>query len=157
MKPFEKGSRPWKRTEFYNADGHPLYETTAVIDFVLESGSVVRVPQGFLWDGASIPKSVQWLIGKPMGRYALSALLHDWLYASRILGDTKAGRRAADKIFNRTLAQQNISSWRRIAMYRAVRLGGSYAYHKTDETMSCIKLMDLHQEFNPFADYQVHL
>lgn len=156
MRPMPKGHRPWTRTDLYDEDGSPLYRTTKTIDFVLNTGSVARVPKGFLFDGASIPKWAQWLIGKPMGKYALSALLHDWLYASRVLGDNKYGRTQADRIFSECLRAQRISGWRRRAMYSAVRAGGSYAYHETDERVECQSLMDSYISYNPFYDYFIY-
>jgi len=154
LEPFDEDKRPWKRNHKVNADGAHMYVTTAIIDFVLPDGRICRIPKGFEWDGASIPKWAQWAIGEPMGRYALGALLHDWLYASRILGNTKKGRLRSDELFLMALRGLKIAWWRRKAMYRAVRLGGSKAYHQTDERSHCKKLFLGVSKYNPWGDYK---
>lgn len=153
LQPFMKNKRPWKPINKKDADGSQLYRTTAIHDFILPDGRVVRTPKGFEWDGASIPKAAQWLIGKPMGKYALAALLHDWLYASRILGTTRKGRIEADELFYTVMEQLRISWWRRKAMYRAVRIGGYHAYFKTDESEHCYNIMCVENKYNPWYDY----
>jgi len=153
LEPFRADKRPWRHIHKKNEDGFDLYVTTAVIDFILPDGRICRIPKGFEWDGASIPKWAQWIIGKPIGRYSLGALLHDWLYASRILGDDKKGRLEADELFLLALTQLKIAWWRRKAMYRAVRLGGSYAYHETSEVEQCKLLFIPFAKYNPWRDY----
>jgi len=153
LDPFLPHQRPWSKTGTTNETGHEEYITTETVDFILPDGRVCRVPKGFIWDGASIPKWAQWAIGKPMGEYALAALLHDWLYSSRILGDTRKGRKEADELFYTVMIQLDISWWRRKAMYRAVRIGGSTPYHKTDETEHCMKLMEFEPKYDPYDDY----
>lgn len=154
LSPFPKKQRPWKKTGYKNADHFDIYETTAIIDFILPDGRVCRIPIGFNWDGASIPKWAQNIIGKPMGKYALAALLHDWLYSSRILGNTKKGRLEADELFYTVMEQLDISWWRRKAMYRAVRFGGSDPYHKTSELTHCKLLFTQEPKYNPWEDYK---
>lgn len=154
LDPFPDDSKPWSKTDFLNDDGFHIYHLDAVIDFILPNGEVCRVPKGFLWDGASIPKATQWLIGKPIGKYSLGALLHDWLYASRILGNTKEARLKADELFYQVMEQLDISWWKRKLMYRAVRLGGSYAYHKTNEVDHCKRVMHPDDLYNPWNRYK---
>lgn len=153
LNPFPRNKRPWINTGSTNEDGNDIYVTTAVIDFILPDGRVCRVPRNFQWDGASIPRWARWFIGQPMGKYALAALLHDWLYSSRILGDTKNGRQEADELFLTVMEQLDISWWRRKSMYRAVRFGGGYPYHMTDETEHCEELMEFEPKYNPWKDY----
>ena len=141
LDPFPPQNRPWIKTGAKNRDGFPIYRTTAHIDFILPNWDVIRVPKGFEWDGSSIPKAAQWIIGKPMGKYALAALLHDWLYCSRLLGDNKKGRKKADELFLLVMDQLDIAWWRRKAKYRAVRIGGGVAYFDTDEREKCYILM----------------
>lgn len=154
LEPFDEQKRPWRSLNRVNVDGLHLYATTAIIDFVLPDGRICRIPKGFEWDGASIPKWAQWIIGKPMGRYALAALLHDWLYSSRILGDTKKGRLRADELFLMAMKCLKIAWWRRKSMYRAVRLGGSKAYHQSDERQHCKRLFHSINKYNPWGDYK---
>ena len=39
LSPFPKKQRPWKKTGYKNADHFDIYETTAIIDFILPDGS----------------------------------------------------------------------------------------------------------------------
>lgn len=153
LKPFNDKKRPWIKTG-KKIEGFDQYVTTAIIDFILPSGKVCRVPKGFLWDGASIPKFAQKIIGKPMGDYALAGLLHDWLYSSRILGNNERGRKEADKLFLLAMKCLNISWWRRKLMYRAVRLFGFSSYFDTDERSHCVSIFLSITKYNPFRDYK---
>lgn len=134
-------------------NGFKLYKQKCIIDFILPGGEVLRVPQGFEFDGASIPKMAQWLIGPPMGKYALAANIHDWLYMSRLLGDTKKGRKQADKLFKTVLIQLGISRWRTKMMFLAVRIGGSNPYHQSDESKQCFRLFSALDPYNPWLKY----
>tara|TARA_R100001591_G_scaffold99929_1_gene106285 strand:+ start:1212 stop:1790 length:579 start_codon:yes stop_codon:yes gene_type:complete len=154
LSPFPKNKRPWHKSESKNNDGFDLYYTTAIIDFILPNGRVVRIPRGFQWDGASIPKWAQFIIGKPMGKYALAALLHDWLYQSLILGKSKKGRLEADELFYTVMEQLDISWWRRKAMYRAVRIGGKKPYFKNKNLWYCKTIFAQETKYNPWKDYK---
>jgi len=154
LSPFPKKQRPWKKTGYKNGDQFDIYETTAIIDFILPNGEVCRIPIGFNWDGASIPKWAQSFIGKPMGNYALAALLHDWLYSSLILGKNKKGRLEADELFYTVMDQLDISWWRRKAMYRAVRFGGKKPYFETKNLFICKTLFLQETKYNPWIDYK---
>lgn len=153
LEPFNEKKRPWVETGEKVGD-FDQYVTTAIIDFILPSGKVCRVPKGFLWDGASIPKFAQKIIGKPMGKYALAGLLHDWLYSSRILGNSERGRKEADKLFLLAMRCLKISWWRRKVMYRAVRIGGFSSYFDTDERNHCVSIFLSITKYNPFRDYK---
>jgi hypothetical protein len=154
LSPFPKKQRPWQKSETKTSDGFYLYDTTAIIDFILPNGRVVRIPKGFQWDGASIPKWAQAIIGKPMGKYALAALLHDWLYQSLILGKSNKGRKRADELFYTVMEQLDISWWRRKAMYRAVRFGGKKAYFDTKKLWYCKTIFAQETKYNPWEDYK---
>jgi hypothetical protein len=154
LEPFDEDKRPWKRNNKVNADGAELYETTAIIDFVLPSGIIVRIPSGFEWDGASIPKFAQWIIGKPMGKYALAALLHDWFYSSLVLGSK--GRKEADEYFLMAMECLNIAWWRRKSMYRAVRFGGGGPYKNKANITHCKEIFSGVNKYNPWKDYNNH-
>lgn len=145
---------PWRMTKKRNDDNFKIAELYRIVDFITPDGIVIRIPKGFQFDGASIPKFAQSIIGKPFAKYALAALLHDWLYSSRILGDNKKGRLYADLFFLEVMEQLDISWWRRKAMYRAVRLGGSKAYFKSNEVDYCKSLFKT--IYNPWKDYKKH-
>lgn len=77
-----------------------------------------HIPKGFESDYASVPRFL-WRIVPPFGRYARAALVHDYVYRYR-----KHSRVVCDDIFNQMMKKLNVSPWRRILMYRAVRMMG---------------------------------
>lgn len=77
-----------------------------------------QIPNGFITDGASVPRLLWWLFN-PMGRYAKAAILHDWLLKQR-----KYGRKDADFLFRAAMRDLGVIAWRRWTMWAAVRLFG---------------------------------
>lgn len=55
-----------------------------------ESEEVYTVPEGFVTDGASIPRFLWGIIGHPLGLYASAAVLHDYLYRTAIVDKARA-------------------------------------------------------------------
>jgi hypothetical protein len=88
----------------------------------------IRVPKGFVSDGASVPRSVYSIIGHPFGKYLESAIIHDYLYRDETEFD--ASRAEADSIFLELMKAQGIGFSKRWAMYLAVRSGGWLSFKK---------------------------
>lgn len=86
-----------------------------------DSNEVIKVPKGFVTDGASIPKIFWSIIGGPWGKYGYAAVVHDYLYHIKIYT-----RKKSDKIFLEAMGVLGVSKWKRITMYWAVRL---FAWH----------------------------
>ena len=91
----------------------------------------IRVPAGFIFDGASIPK-VAWT---GLGLYPFSSevvkagLVHDFLYTKKTLP-----REECDKVLRRILRYENDLSGVTISIiYGAVRIGGSSSYEEVQE------------------------
>ena len=105
-------------------------------DYIYKSGSLaIVVPEGFVYDGASIPRIFWRLIGPPMaGKYAHAALLHDYLYVYR--GYKLHGRRVAitrqqaDDFMLTVMVEDDVDWWRRNAMHKAVRTAGGRVWNK---------------------------
>lgn len=95
---------------------------TAVNHIADIDGRRIEIPEGFTNDLASIPAIGRPLI-KKVGRHSWAALVHDWLYDQQI-----GTRKEADKIFLDIMKKHGVSWWKRSAMYRAVRVGGWYAW-----------------------------
>ena len=74
----------------------------------------VKVPKGFVTDGATIPR-IFWPVLPPVHKYFPAAIVHDYLL-------TVLSRDEADKQFNEALKHLEITKARRYAMYGAVRL-----------------------------------
>lgn len=91
----------------------------------------VRIPEGFVFDGASIPRVAWSLIGAPFEPdFIVAACVHDWYcdrtrsahdYQARVIGDA---------VFFKLLSDAGVPLWRRTAMYAAVRLNTIFRYWK---------------------------
>lgn len=102
---------PDPKNELYSLDG----------DYHIKIGDrQFDIPDGFQFDGASIP-SIFWIaIYSPYNPKVLrAALVHDYLYATQI-----TTRKYADDTFRDLLAQCHVTPWRRRAMWLAVRWFG---------------------------------
>lgn len=88
------------------------------------------IRKGFVTDGASIPKSLWWLVGSPFtGNYTESAVIHDGLYASHLLP-----KEIADDVFLALMKQDDVNWLRRYAMYTAVALFGVAVWNEVSYT-----------------------
>lgn len=80
----------------------------------------VRIPEGYIFDGASIPRWAWSIVGYPFEPDLIeAACVHDWYcdrathYFERVIGDN---------VFLKLLADAGVPTWRRAIMYAAVRL-----------------------------------
>lgn len=89
-----------------------------------DSGITITVPRGFITDFASTPRFV-WSLFPPWGKHGKAAVLHDWLYAHRLLS-----RAMADAAFLEAMGVLGVSRFKRWTIYSAVRLFGWLAYGK---------------------------
>jgi hypothetical protein len=99
------------------------------------SGSVVRVPRGFVTDFASIPDIARILIDR-FGPSLEPATVHDWLYtigAGETDGERQTFRAEADDIFLDALSDNGAGRATGWVMYAAVRLFGSGPYDTSRE------------------------
>lgn len=99
-----------------------------------DGGSLIKVPKGFDFDLASIPRFLWWLIA-PFELSISAPLLHDFVYVYR--GDLPEAsivpvriynRKQADELFKRMMKLEGVSKWRMNAAYLAVRLFGKRAW-----------------------------
>lgn len=101
------------------------------------------VPQGFETDGASIPRFLWSCVGHPFDSELLfSALVHDAGYNGKLLIDGVQrwlSREECDRLFLRMMTgcevgrpgrtrEVSVGSFRRWAIYRAVRMFGGWSY-----------------------------
>ena len=99
-----------------------LYKTTIDFEYHVgseDSGEVITIEEGFITDGASIPKFAWSVIGGPMGKYAAAAVVHDYLY--KVQSYT---RKKADLIFYEAMQVLKVPFWKRWLMHKAVRVAG---------------------------------
>lgn len=101
----------------------PGYRFELVREYrIVERGVCIEIPEGFVFDAASVPRIV-WSAISPTELGVVAPLVHDWLY--RTGGQYGAlSRSQADQIFLDHMKAEGVSAWRRWAAYAAVRIGG---------------------------------
>ena len=87
----------------------------------LPGGEIICVPDGFEWDGASVPRLL-WPIAGRWGRFSGAALIHDWIYTVK----DPYSRNEADAVFFDLMIEDGVGRIRANVMWTAVRVyGGS--------------------------------
>lgn len=62
---------------------HPRhYQTLLDLEVQLSDGYILKIPKGFIWDGASVPSWLHWLF-PPIDQGALGDLIHDALWVDK--------------------------------------------------------------------------
>jgi len=91
---------------------------------------VVMIPDGFIWDGASVPRLLWTLSGiRPDGLARAAALVHDYIYRRHAhLSAPPVTRLMADKLFRYMIREAGGSKWLAFRAYWAVRLFGRAAW-----------------------------
>lgn len=106
----------------------PLSNGKAILldDYVYSiNGYDIKVFRGFITDGASVPKSLQWLYN-PYGKYIKAAVIHDYLYSC--YNNTGINRTLADKIFKRIMQETGVDNRTVRRFYAAVRCFGETSW-----------------------------
>ena len=84
------------------------------------------VPEGFVSDGASIPRLLWTLLGHPWAEpHGRAAVLHDWLYATGLVT-----RARADALFLESLQALEVGRVKRWTLCAGVRAGGWLAWRR---------------------------
>jgi Protein of unknown function (DUF1353) len=104
-------------------------------DYAYRDGSTaITVPAGFRFDLSSVPRAL-WSVIAPFELSIVAPLLHDFLY--RHGGRPPVGtvepprtytRAEVDAMFRRIMEAENVSVWRRVLAYAAVRVFGRRAW-----------------------------
>lgn len=89
------------------------------------NGYLIRVPKSFITDGASVPKSLQWLYN-PFGKYINAAVVHDYLYS--VYNNTGINRTLSDKIFRHIMKETGVDSRIARKFYAAVKYFGATSW-----------------------------
>lgn len=80
---------------------------------------IFEAPEGYSWDGASIPRWAWSIMGHPLeGDLRFASLVHDWLCEH---SETAGDRMFADAVFFKLLEEAGLSRWRRMCLWAAVR------------------------------------
>ena len=83
----------------------------------------VEVPEGFISDGASVPRML-WNLYPPFGEYLEAAVVHDLFCVLGHKGESPIDFKMAAKVFKEAMAVCGVSRWKRQKMYLAVRWFG---------------------------------
>ena len=98
-----------------------------VVMYIAE-GMPVVIPEGFVFDFASVPRPLWWIISPDDDGIALPGLLHDELYATEMFS-----RRVCDGLFLQAMNERGLLPvWKRQCAYWAVRLGGWLTWRNHD-------------------------
>lgn len=96
--------------------------TVGRVSFTFDGVTYV-IPEGFMTDFSSVPRVFRWLIS-PVGQpHQLAGVVHDFLYSSGAVT-----RKQADAAFKAAAAAAGSPRLRAALMYRAIRLGGWFAW-----------------------------
>lgn len=87
----------------------------------ITSLGVIKVPAGFVSDGASIPKPAWGIIGSPFDEFLEEAVIHDMLYSPL---NHDYSREEADYILKELMWNCGVSKWKIAAFHIALRLFG---------------------------------
>jgi len=86
---------------------------------------LISVLPGAVTDFASVPKPLDKWFPRKGKKVAKAAVIHDLLYQFNVFS-----RKICDKIFVLGLFYLKLAPWKRMLMYRAVRLFGWAPYHR---------------------------
>lgn len=113
-----------------SCDGrNDVWKLNEGFEFYLEKdkNSFIRVPEGFITDGASVPR-LFWLLLPPWGEYGQAAVLHDYLLEGGLVhNETEkvsfiVKRDVARKYFYDAMKVVKVRRWRRYLMIGGVWL-----------------------------------
>jgi hypothetical protein len=83
----------------------------------------ILIPEGFVTDGASVPRGLRWLFSRVGAAHQVAALLHDYLYAGQF-----TTRREADRLYYRVCKDVGVGGVAAGLMFVALYLFGGVAW-----------------------------
>jgi len=99
------------------------------------SGTLVRVPKFFQYDGASIPPAAWQAIGTPFQpRYMAAAVFHDWLYHTH-----QVDKEVTDALFYRLLVANGVNKVKASLMQAAVETFGNWYWDNDADDLAYLK------------------
>lgn len=106
--------------------GKDYWRVLTAFTYTTPSGEEVRVPRGYLSDGASVPRPF-WNLIPPMGPYGQAAVIHDILCeTARVFvhndGYLLNSRADVDRIFKDAMLSSQTPRWKRNVMYIFLRV-----------------------------------
>jgi hypothetical protein len=108
--------------------------TLEILEVSLSDGSVINIPKGFIWDGASIPKWLWWLFPK-IQLSSIVFCIHDFLYSDK---KTQLFKHEFHIFEARKFADDELRKWGKVHFYNftieifyfVIRKSGGLFYSK---------------------------
>lgn len=109
----------------------------------------IRIPAGFTYDGASVPRLI-WAIIDPLDLSEAAALVHDYLYRNAGIDvpvyvfnaelktavfcrSCKFSKEFSDEMFRETMIRWGVKQWREVAAFYAVKWFGFIAWRRHEK------------------------
>ena len=105
------------------------YQVTDIIEWRMKFFGIedlIRIPKGFITDGASSPRFSYSFFPPFTGRHVEASVLHDFLYSSK--SGFRFSRFFSDAIFKEALIYSGVGRVKAGFMFAAVRCFGQYAW-----------------------------
>lgn len=116
----------FSKNKYKKVDRWKVYKTFIYQIGHKGSNNLVVVPEGFITDGASIPRFLWVFVGHPFAEYAQAAVLHDFLYSRKYFP-----RKECDEIFREAMGVLGVVALKIMAMYQGVRKFGWIPWNRS--------------------------
>lgn len=117
-----------------------IFVTRHAVDVAFEDGAFLRVPPGFVFDGASIPARARFVIQSLTTAASVAFVLHDYAYRRGATWITDAGkvseisRRRADWMALALTTWLGLAVDDQLEIFAGLRVGGASSYRAKDVT-----------------------
>lgn len=111
-----------------------LWQTVAPFRVRLCDGREILIPEGFVFDKASVPRMVWWYLPRDDRRVIIAALVHDYLYFTQKIAGQWITRQEADELFYQLIRHAKMRYTKSQAAYWAIRAGGWVHFNKRAKT-----------------------
>ena len=127
-------------------NGRPLWLLQAPFYVEIATNYVYAVPEGFIYDYASIPRIFWTLFNPTHHRYAGPSTLHDYWYAAELFP-----QKICDQVFLYGLKSTGVLRVNRNLMYAAVRAFGhtTWKKHTQESVMQNRELINIDKTERP--------
>jgi hypothetical protein len=77
------GINPIKKSRVYGGNKINNYMLEQPISIMLSNGTIINIPKGYVWNGASSPRLL-WSVFPPDSDAEIAYLIHDYLYDHKV-------------------------------------------------------------------------
>ena len=94
------------------------------------NNTIYMIPKGFVWDGATIPRTLWTITGiDPFGWVNAASLIHDYIYIAegKMPDGAYISRKEADELFVKMLLELKLINTNFVGLYKQIlRIAGLY-------------------------------